>query len=135
MLRKALLSLWFFVPASLAEVSQTCIWKNGDLAEDFVPCANSTVSSGSCCKPGETCLSSGLCYGNIGLVYRGACINEWGGDCVTYCDNYGERKNFLKAINIANSPLSTAPDSWANCKKFLISAASPVPFRLGTLLI
>jgi hypothetical protein len=108
MLRKAQLSLWFFVPASLAVVSQTCIWNNGDPAEDFVPCVNSTVSSGGCCKPGETCLSSGLCYGNIGLVYRGACINVWGADCVTYCDDYGESKNFLKAVDIAEALLYSA---------------------------
>jgi hypothetical protein len=28
-----------------------------------------------------------MCYGGVGLVYRGACINEWGGDCLTYCDD------------------------------------------------
>jgi hypothetical protein len=37
---------------------------------------------------GETCLESGLCYGAIGLVYRGACANIWdSGSCLTYCED------------------------------------------------
>jgi hypothetical protein len=51
MLRKVLLSQWIVVPASLAEISQTGIWKNGDPAEGFIPCVNSTAPSGSCYSP------------------------------------------------------------------------------------
>ena len=51
MLRKALLSQWLVVPASLAVNFQTCIWKNGDPAEGFIPCVNSTAPSGRCYSP------------------------------------------------------------------------------------
>jgi hypothetical protein len=61
--------------------------KDGSEATNFLPCGNSTATSGNCCLKGEACLDTGLCYGGIGLVYRGACVNEWGGDCVTYCDD------------------------------------------------
>lgn len=72
---------------SIAIVAQTCIWRDGSIATNFLPCGNSTATTGSCCLSGESCLGSGLCYGSIGLVYRGACINTWGGDCPTYCDD------------------------------------------------
>ena len=71
-------------------VLQTCIWRDGSVAENYVPCADSTQTSGSCCFTGEACLDTGLCYGRLGLIYRGACINEWGGrGCPTYCDAGG----------------------------------------------
>jgi hypothetical protein len=102
MLRKALLSQWLVVPASLAVNFQTCIWKNGDPAEGFIPVSVQQHHQAAAAA-GETCLSSGLYCGNIGLVYQGACANEWGGDCITYCDEYGERQNFLKYVDIADS--------------------------------
>jgi hypothetical protein len=68
-------------------ISQTCVWKDGTKATDYVPC-NEGATSGSCCHAGEACLKSGLCYGAPGLPYRGACVNKWGSEgCPTYCDD------------------------------------------------
>ena len=78
----------FQVQISRATIEQTCVWSDGSIATGLLPCANSTATSGRCCFAGEACLASGLCYGSLGLVYRGACINSWGGgDCPTYCDD------------------------------------------------
>jgi hypothetical protein len=72
---------------SIFAASQTCVWSNGDVADGYIPC-NSSASQGSCCLQGEACLSSGLCFGGGGLVYRGACLNQWGSStCPTHCDD------------------------------------------------
>jgi hypothetical protein len=87
MLRNVLLGFALLISGALADVIQTCTWKDGSVAQNYLPCGNSTATSGPCCLEGETCTENGLCYGSVGLVYRGACINEWGGDCLTYCDD------------------------------------------------
>ncbi len=84
-------------------VTQTCIWNSGDIADGYIPCGNSSITSGNCCNHDEVCLSSGLCYGNAELIYRGACINEWGGDCVTICDDSEIHRS---------SPLNLADRFW-----------------------
>ena len=67
-------------------ITQNCVFKTG-VAERYVPC-DPNASQGTCCADGETCLESGLCYGGLGLVYRGACLNAWSSSgCVTYCDD------------------------------------------------
>jgi hypothetical protein len=68
-------------------VDQTCIWKDGSIARGYAPCTNSSASTGNCCSIGDVCTYNGICYGGVGLIYRGAYINEWGGDCLTYCDD------------------------------------------------
>ena len=75
-----------FSPYALA-VTQKCVWKDGSIALGYVPC-NETATSGTCCNEFEGCLSSGLCYGSVGMVYRGACINTWDpSSCMTVCDD------------------------------------------------
>ncbi|KAF8853152.1 hypothetical protein BDZ45DRAFT_84503 [Acephala macrosclerotiorum] len=106
MLQKPILTQLMLFEVSLATVAQTCVWKDGSIATGFVPCTtNSTTASGNCCLNGETCLSSGLCYGNIGLIYRGACLNTWGGDCPTYCDD-------ILPCPFANTGSSDGPQSF-----------------------
>jgi hypothetical protein len=56
-------------------ITQQCVWSDGSTADEFVPC-DSSATSGSCCKSEEACLTSGLCYGVTGLLYRGACVNS-----------------------------------------------------------
>ncbi|KFZ20226.1 hypothetical protein V502_03262 [Pseudogymnoascus sp. VKM F-4520 (FW-2644)] len=69
-------------------ISQTCVWKDGTKATNYVPC-QSGATSGTCCHAGEACLASGLCYGEPGLMYRGACVDSWDTpDCLTYCKEF-----------------------------------------------
>lgn len=81
--------LWvqFLVIGLVFGVEQTCVFKDGSIAKGYAPCTNSSASTGNCCSIGDVCTYNGMCYGGVGLVYRGACINEWGGDCLTYCDD------------------------------------------------
>jgi len=68
-------------------ITQQCVRSDDSTADEFVPC-DPTASSGSCCRTEEACLSSGLCYGSIRLLYRGACINSWNStECLPICDN------------------------------------------------
>ncbi|PVH84980.1 hypothetical protein DL98DRAFT_651275 [Cadophora sp. DSE1049] len=93
--------------------SQTCIWKDGSTAENFVPCADSTQTSGNCCLNGEACLDTGLCYGALGLVYRGACINQWGGgDCPTYCDAVTDKWANLYPCAFGGTGSTFGPESF-----------------------
>ncbi|KFY79171.1 hypothetical protein V499_01804 [Pseudogymnoascus sp. VKM F-103] len=81
---RALLLSVLFAHLPLA-ISQTCVWKDGTTATDYVPCRTG-ATSGTCCHAGEACLASGLCYGAPGLIYRGACVDSWDTpDCLTYC--------------------------------------------------
>ncbi|CZR51606.1 uncharacterized protein PAC_01483 [Phialocephala subalpina] len=113
MLQRFLFTQLMLFEVSLATVAQTCVWKDGSIATGFLPCTtNSTATSGNCCLNGETCLSSGLCYGNIGLVYRGACINTWGGECVTYCDDIASEWANLLPCPFANTGSSDGPQSF-----------------------
>lgn len=52
-------------------VRSQCYWPNSSLAHNYLPCRDQPNTS--CCLAGEACLDSGLCYGALGLVYRGAC--------------------------------------------------------------
>jgi hypothetical protein len=74
-------------------ITQTCVGSDGKVVDGYLPC-NASATSGTCCKGGEACLDTGLCYGGLGLVYRGACINKWDpATCLTYCG-----KAFLRLI-------------------------------------
>lgn len=110
--------IWLLLVDISIAASQTCIWKDGSTAENFVPCANSTQTSGNCCLNGEACLDTGLCYGALGLIYRGACINEWGGgDCPTYCDAGEIFPVLIQPARNANTNFAIlVTDKWANCK-------------------
>lgn len=86
-------------------ISQTCVWKDGTKATNYVPC-QSGATSGTCCHAGEACLASGLCYGAPGLMYRGACVDSWDTpDCLTYC------KECKQARPPYSLKLTDAPDS------------------------
>lgn len=65
------------------------------VAENYTAC-DPNASQGTCCLQGEACLESGLRYGSLGLVYRGACINEWSSDGhLTYCADSLSNWNFI----------------------------------------
>ncbi|OBT65076.1 hypothetical protein VE03_05205 [Pseudogymnoascus sp. 23342-1-I1] len=82
------LSLWVLLAYLPLAIAQTCVWKDGTTATDYVPCQTG-AKSGTCCHAGEACLSSGLCYGAPGLIYRGACVDSWDTpDCLTYCKEF-----------------------------------------------
>ncbi|PKX95104.1 uncharacterized protein P174DRAFT_458694 [Aspergillus novofumigatus IBT 16806] len=79
---------------TLAPVTATCYWPNGDTDDNYTPCPNSK----SCCLKGEACLSNGLCYGaTLNIAYRGACADKsWPAkECPHVC-------------------LDSIPDHWAN---------------------
>jgi hypothetical protein len=62
--------------------TQKCVFKTA-VAQGYAAC-DPNASQGTCCSDGETCLESGLCYGPSGIIYRGACLNEWSSSgCVT----------------------------------------------------
>ena len=65
--------------------AQNCTWIDGTPAIGYKPC-NPIAEASSCCLEGEACLTSGLCYGSLGLVYRGACLGGWHvGECPDFC--------------------------------------------------
>ncbi|KAL2069083.1 hypothetical protein VTL71DRAFT_15421 [Oculimacula yallundae] len=112
MLRHAFLTL-FLVDVSIA-VGQTCIWKDGTTAKDYSPCVNSTQTSGTCCFTGEACLETGLCYSQLGIIYRGACINQWGGGgCPTYCDSISDKWANIYPCAFKGSGSTFGPESWS----------------------
>jgi hypothetical protein len=88
MIRNIILQL-LFVNCAYSVVTQDCLWKDGEAADGYVPCTTDpTATQGTCCHQGDVCLDSGLCYGSVGLVYRGACMSEWSSSgCLTYCDD------------------------------------------------
>ncbi|KAL1965335.1 hypothetical protein VTN77DRAFT_5772 [Rasamsonia byssochlamydoides] len=90
-----LLSLFLFSPTTLAQTAN-CTFPNGQVAENYEPC-NPDQAETSCCLRGEACLSSGLCYGALGLVYRGGCSGGWlSAACPRYClDSIEGHANFL----------------------------------------
>lgn len=75
-----------------------CVWQDNSTASfgperPLVPCDTSATIS-SCCALEDACLSSGACYGNAGLVYRGGCTeaNEYGSNaCPDYCTSPGSK--------------------------------------------
>ncbi|KAH6710894.1 hypothetical protein BKA61DRAFT_105756 [Leptodontidium sp. MPI-SDFR-AT-0119] len=129
--------IWLLLVDISIAASQTCIWKDGSTAENFVPCANSTQTSGNCCLNGEACLDTGLCYGALGLIYRGACINEWGGgDCPTYCDAVTDKWANLYPCAFGGSGSTFGPESFwcgadgtdmctATNESFILKIAAP----------
>ncbi|KAL4875610.1 hypothetical protein BJY04DRAFT_201425 [Aspergillus karnatakaensis] len=61
-----------FFQTSIAQ-SPPCFWPNGNVAQDYEPCPNTSV----CCFVGEACLSNRLCYGaKYNIAYRGACTDQ-----------------------------------------------------------
>ncbi|KAL4906365.1 hypothetical protein BDW74DRAFT_177379 [Aspergillus multicolor] len=77
-----------------------CTWPDGSIAEGYAPC-NPTASKSACCLVGEICMTSGLCYGKVGLNYRGACMGEW--DDVNICPD---------ACNSLNGSISSFVNIW-----------------------
>lgn len=76
-----LLLLFISSPAT----ASNCTFPSGEVADEYEPC-NPDQAQTSCCLRGEACLSSGLCYGALGLVYRGGCIGGWySAACPRYC--------------------------------------------------
>lgn len=67
-----LISPHLFHPILATLDSSSCTFPNGQQATGFIVC-DPTAAQSSCCLEGEACLQNGLCYGAIGLVYRGAC--------------------------------------------------------------
>ena len=61
-----------FVASGLTQ--RQCFWPDNTLAVNYLPCQDQPNTS--CCFAGEACLDSGLCYGALGLVYRGACTGS-----------------------------------------------------------
>jgi len=96
----------------VAGVEQTCVWKDGSTAQGYAPCTNSSESTGNCCSIGDVCTYNGMCYGGVGLVYRGACINEWGGNCLTYCDDVSDEWVNFYPCPYANTGSSWGPQNW-----------------------
>src|SRR5215472_15738831 len=72
-----------FVPSCLTQTQ--CFWPNSSVAVNYLPCK--IQPNTPCCFAGEACLESGLCYGKLGLVYRGACTvsNDPAAGCPQYC--------------------------------------------------
>jgi len=97
------LLLLFLLNSYASATTQTCVFEAGDIAIGYIPC-DSTATSGNCCFQNEACLTSGLCYGAIGMIYRGACINEWGsGTCLTICPS-SQWSNIVPCLDGQNSP-------------------------------
>lgn len=88
--RLSLLLSLLLLPSTHPALAQTttqfnCTFPNGQVAENYEPC-NPDQAETSCCLRGEACLSSGLCYGALGLVYRGGCSGGWfSAACPRYC--------------------------------------------------
>ena len=83
--------LWSLISVTPSTLAQTCKWKNGQDAIDFYAC-DPTAAQSSCCLQGEACVNNGLCYGSLGIPYRGACVGGWGNDtaCPTFCNDAGK---------------------------------------------
>jgi len=66
--------------------SDDCKNIDGSNATGYSPCFPNADQS-NCCDSGEVCLQNGLCFGRVGLLYRGACAGGWGDNttCPDYC--------------------------------------------------
>ena len=119
--------LIFFALVAVAR-AQSCKWSNGTEAANYVSC-NPDSSHSNCCLRGEQCLSSGLCYGTLGLVYRGACT-VWGNpECPEYCNTSMLRK-VIRRVWLT----STVQHTWANLYPCAggDGAAGPIGYWCGT---
>lgn len=96
------LSLTLMFSSALA---QSCKWKNGQDATDYFAC-DPTAAQSQCCLQGEACVSSGYCYGSLGVIYRGACAGGWGNDtaCPQACNDAGM---YLSRANIYQLSIDT----------------------------
>ena len=69
-------------------MSGRCFFPNGDVDNLSFPC-NPNSSQSSCCVRGESCLSSGYCYGPTGTIYRASCTDPSfrSRECASLCVN------------------------------------------------
>lgn len=110
--------LGYFIPqvflATCAfAITQTYVFESG-VAQGYVAC-DPSASQGTCCSQGEACLASGLCSGSLGIVYRGACINEWSSDgCVTYCADSKSNAGSISQPGQVLIRSLTESANWAN---------------------
>ncbi|RDW86626.1 uncharacterized protein DSM5745_03268 [Aspergillus mulundensis] len=95
---KSLIVIASIIATALAETQ--CTWPDGSEAKGYAPCDPNAEKS-ACCLVGEICLTSGLCYGKVGLNYRGACMGEW--DDVNICPD---------ACNSLNGSSSSFVNIW-----------------------
>ncbi|KAL6228907.1 hypothetical protein BDW75DRAFT_123496 [Aspergillus navahoensis] len=86
-----------------------CAWPDGTVA-DLVPCSPDAERT-ACCIQGETCLTSGLCYGTVGLPYRGACKGGWDDPsiCPNVCNDLEGTKSSFANIWPCDGLGKTAP--------------------------
>ncbi|KAK6359179.1 hypothetical protein TWF696_000344 [Orbilia brochopaga] len=95
-------SIWFHFVAAVVFISlvpftraKDCYYPDGSVASKYSPCDESADNSPCCAQSDNVaCLSSGLCYGQYGYVYRGACTDSsWeASECPDPCS---DRAGFL----------------------------------------
>ncbi|KAH8689002.1 hypothetical protein BGW36DRAFT_391559 [Talaromyces proteolyticus] len=127
--------------------STTCYYRNGTVAENDTPCANSEM----CCPSGDACMSNGLCrdknnfqngstvtfpggvtYNYTGLYYTPSCRNETYDSCSIQCTTYDSYKGqYIWACNAALTSYCCHLDSDNLgqddcCSHGIFSLASPV---------
>jgi hypothetical protein len=70
---------------------------------EFVPCDPSARQS-ACCAVGESCVGEGLCYSDMGTIYRGGCTDKTWADkaCSPFCSSSVAGINLGTSLQILN---------------------------------
>ena len=57
--------------------------------EHYLRCRPEYGPHSACCAAGDGCSATGLCFGNAGFMYRGACTDQaWTAqECPQHCQN------------------------------------------------